>query len=97
VTEVCLDQAGYDHAPTNLICLPSGTVLTYRYDGERTLIALGLASQGQIVRDHLAAGLAVWGWEVTEQSAEALRFSDEVWQGSFVIGDGIWGLTVRSE
>jgi hypothetical protein len=71
--------------------------LTYTYEADRTLIALGPVSAGKTVLDYLAATLPDLGWTVTGASADALRFDDGTWQGSFVIGGQTWGLTVRSE
>jgi hypothetical protein len=94
---VCLDQLGFKQGPIDRICLPEGVELTYRYGAERTLIVIGPEVFGPAVLDHLAATLPGLGWRVTGRSETAVTFEDDEWRGACVIGDGVWGLTARSE
>jgi hypothetical protein len=92
-----LDQLGFSHGPAARLYLPKGASVTYAYDAEKTLIVLGPADQGPAVAAYLADTLPGLGWTVTAAAADALRFDDGTWQGSFVIGQTEWGLTVRAE
>ncbi|MDR1212532.1 MAG: hypothetical protein LBK54_00265 [Propionibacteriaceae bacterium] len=94
---VCLDRLGFEQGPIERLCLPVGVELTYRYGAARTLIVIGPEAFGPTVLEYFVATLPGLGWRLTGQSATALTFEDDVWQGAFVIGDGVWGLTVRSE
>jgi hypothetical protein len=87
----------YTHGPADRLCLPLGVTVEYRYDGDKTLIVLGPAAEGPTVLTYIASTLPELGWTVTATATDALRFDDGTWQGSFVIGETHWGLTVRAE
>ena len=94
---VCLDQLGFSHGPADRLCLPADVALADRYDADRTLIALGAATDGPAVRAYLEATLPGLGWEVTGAGQTGLTFRLSPWSGSFAVGEGLWGLTVRAE
>jgi hypothetical protein len=93
---LCLNRLGLEHGLAELICLPADTTLETTYEAERTILLLGPADQGQAVLDYLAANLPDLGWSVVRGDG-GLRFDQGEWQGSFVIGQTWWGLTVRAE
>jgi hypothetical protein len=93
----CLDTLGVTTAPAGHVCLPPGVTLTEVYGAERTLLVLGPSADGPTVLDYLVATLPGLGWTVTAASDTAVRFEAGEWQGSFALGDGTWGLTVRAE
>jgi hypothetical protein len=93
----CLDAAGVTTPVAGAVCFPADATLDYTYGADKTLIALGPEAEGAAVLAYLEANLPVLGWEVTATGEAALRFARGEWQGSFAIGDGQWGLTVRAE
>jgi hypothetical protein len=93
---VCLDELGVQHGLPDRVCLPAGVSLTTTYDGDQTLLLLGPAAEAETVWDYLLHTLPDLGWQVTP-GEDGLRFRQDDWQGSFAIGQTLWGLTVRSE
>jgi hypothetical protein len=93
---LCLNDLGLEHGLAELICLPADATVETVYEAERTVLLLGPADQGPTVMGHLAANLPDLGWSVIPGDG-GLRFAQGEWQGSFVIGQTWWGLTVRAE
>jgi hypothetical protein len=79
------------------VCLPEGATVEYSYGADKTLVVLGPEAEGADVAAYLAATLPELGWTVTGTGAGAIRFERDEWTGSFAVGDGEWGLTVRAE